>query len=397
MKISEAKTTANLLTAMLLSGGEITSDITRLTKLAGVSERMLRWSVDKLTSNRYIEQKERGGEGRFRLKLFEKMKMEYMPQLWSGAESYEPNLYAVNARNAKKNLDLAEILFLMENANVSVTPDKVPLPEVGIEEARQTARIPMFIVGRHVRTSFPATDSRERMARYNGMLVTDNGVFPTYNYSRGRIEYIGSVESGAEKIAEQIRQTYLPYTNNYVTYGYKHTPLANDSRNRVITKGCLVVTDDYMKLLPFFLPDKKKANRKEGSGTGIAALAYCYDTVLAIPMMNVVTASYINMFAAEMWHKRLTDLVLSDEQRTPDNARTSIDIDGTIDNEKIICFIDCDIRRLRNTIANADPGSSYRVVCYDFQMPLLEEILPGNFRAAPYTMDEVYSAYCTAL
>lgn len=399
MRISENKTTANLLTAMVLAGGEITSDNMRLASLAGISDRMMRWTVERLISNRYIEQKDRGGEGRYRLKLFEKMKGEYLSQLWDGAEGYEPQIYGANAKSMQRDMDLSELIFLMENASVSVTPDKAPIPEAGNEKAIiEKAIVPLFLPSREVRKAFPVDDSRERMARYHGMLVTENGVFPVYNYSRSRYDYIGSVETGAAKTAEQIRQLYLPDTDRYVAYDYKHSPAANDSRNRVITKGCLIVTDDYMKLLPFFIPEKRNETEKRvRRGTGIAALAYSYDTILAIPMKNVVTASYINMFAAELWHKRLTDLALSNEQRIPDNARGSVDIDGIADGEKTICFIDCDIRRLRNVIANADENSSYRVVCYDFQLPLLENILPDNFRPVPYTMDEVYTAYCAAL
>lgn len=396
MNLTRNSTTYNLLVAMLLSGGEITSDFTRLSSLTGVSERMLRWSADKLLSYHYIEEKKRGGEGRFRLKLFEKNKMQYLPKLWDGAEKYTPCLYAVNAQNAKRNLNLAEIILLMESAHVSVTPDNVPLPELGIEEARQNAGIPMFIIGRNVRSSFPVTDSRERMARYYGMFVTDNGVFPVYNHSRGNIEYTVNVEKGSVKTAEQIRQTYLPYTDNFVSYEYKHSPLAIDSRNKVITEGCLIIADDYTKFLSFFEPDKSYlyGKVKERKKLGMAALAYSYNSIIALPMISVVTASFINMFAAEMWHKRLTGLVLNDSQRIPDIARTTIDVDGIIDNEKIICFIDCDIRRLRNVIANANPDSTYRVVCYDFQVPLLKKILPYNFKMAPYSMDEVYTLYC---
>jgi hypothetical protein len=205
-------------------------------------------------------------------------------------------------------------------------------------------------------------------------------------------------EENAVKTAEEVRHKYLPYTDKFVIDSYRFSPLNNDGKNKVIPKGCILVTDDYYSLKDYFFANgtKNRRNSKEEQTRGITYLSNFFDNIYAIPMLNTVSAEYLNMFTVEEWHKKLTDIVLkSVGTRSSDMTRRTVDIDGEINGVKIICFIDGDIKRLKAAIQLCGgKEEKYEVVAYDFQEELLDAILPKNFSKRVYTMETVYAAFC---
>lgn len=394
MNIIRKSTSANILTSLVLSGGEITNDNAKLIKLTNVSSVNFYKSITALKNAGYIEEYEK--TNKYKLKLYKKRRVQYEKSLWKGAEEYEACIEGQNTNAKKRFHALAELLLLMQSANVAVAPDEAVMPPMDIN----TAVLPMFVSSREVRKKFETEDLKERMSRYNGMFITVNGVMPVYNLSKSMLCQITLSEENAIKTAEEIRHKYMPYTDKFVVDSYRFSPMANDAKNRVIPKGCLLVTDEYDTLRDYFFMNRttrRKGDRRKEQARGISYLSNFFDNIYAIPMINTVSAEYINMFTIEEWHRKLTDIVLkSVGNRTADIDRKVIDTDGEIDGVKIICFIDGDIKRLKAAIQErGNKEEKYEVVCYDFQEDLLDTILPKNFSKRVYSMEAVYQAFCS--
>lgn len=390
MNIIRKSTAANFLTSLILSGGEITNDNAKLIRLTNVSSANFYKSISALKEAGYIAEYKEGKK--YKLKLYKKRRMQYEKSLWKGAEKYEASIEGQNSNAKKRFQALAEILLLMQSANVSVTPDEAVMPPNDIN----TAVLPMFVSSRVIRKKFKTEDLKERMSRYNGMFITVNGVMPVYNLSKSMLSQITLSEENAIKTADEVRHAFMPYTDKFVIDSYRFSPMANDAKNRIIPSGCLLITDDYDSLRDFFMSKVRKGDRRKEQTRGISYLSNFFDNIYAIPMLNTVSAEYINMFTVEEWHRKLTDIVIkSVGRRAADIERRVVDVDGEIDGVKIICFIDGDIKRLKAAIQErGGKEEKYEVICYDFQESLLDAILPKNFSKRSYSMEAVYKAFC---
>lgn len=388
IKLEPGTAAFRIMQVLVLSGGEASYDSLKLMPYKPITRSK---AIERLSSEGIIEIKTTKGLKKIRLKLFDKNKSLYLSQLWTDAEGYKiDDQHAAGIGIVKRKHALSELYMMLTDTETKITPDALNRAGAyasshgGIEE--KSSLLPVFIPSKRCKYVFnynvtkndPNREAKTN-ARYNGALISPSGCFMIYNLGSGLSEWGTDGEKGAADMAADIRKNLLgSWAEKYISLG---TGLSTeDMRNRFIDNGAILYAKNYDDFIYCFqrAAKGKRKNKKIGAEcfTGSVAMADNFRNVYALPL-NTDGTILTNLMLKPEWRYRLTGLFVKDKNRATDAMRQYHDIDGTSDSgRKIVCFTDCDIRRLAGILEDIrqNPGQ-YQLICYDFQEPLLRKLI----------------------
>ena len=152
---------------------------------------------------------------RIRFKMFNKRKGEFADELFDGGAEYKPDIHENGLSRLERKDRIAEIIIMMLEAGINVTPDSKPKPDCEKALEQNASCLPYFITSREAREAITIKEDKGKGARFHGTLVSAGGMYNIYNMGSIKMGWIRPAEKTAIDFNEQYQKRMIPWGNNY--------------------------------------------------------------------------------------------------------------------------------------------------------------------------------------
>ena len=374
-----------ILYALVMAEGEMAFDTLQLMPNA---DRTVRSAVEELTEAGLIAVRKTDAGKIVRLKQFAKNRDRFMDRMWEGAGGYPLTvLYHTDAEHIRRKHSMAELCMLFSGTGIRSDPKVLDdiadrIEETGSFLGEGDPLLPVFLPSTTCKRLTGAVpepgniSDRTAAGRFNGCIVSSAGCYTVYSLKGDPAEWGTSEERSSADISRRVRESILGTWPEKLA-GRAEEMSYGDTQNRFIGNGAILYMKNYEDFTYCFeRPAAGRRNRRTGLECfcGRNTVSHVFDRVYALPAERCA-AGLTELMTEPGWHLRLTDLFV--EKRFTDLSRSFFDIDGITAGKKILCFVDCDIRRLLMLImdmAARKNQEEYIIVHYGFQKPFLERL-----------------------
>lgn len=366
--------------------------------LVGGDRKTIWKAINSLKDAGYIYiRKDSNGDGiinRLKMRMFDKQKSKLAQELYKEVEDIEISVATSDEKKRRRDR-IAEVLMMMQEAEVNVTGDSKPKPEDLSPIKEGSALLPYFITSLEARKTLPIKEDKGKAARFHGTLISDGGMYNIYNMGPSFMEWVRPCEQEAVGFCESYAAKATPWgIGNNEWFGKSAIIMARDMgyivnfvKGKVVTRG------------------RKAENGKRPPATRERTLVNIneyYDHTFYIPLSQEGQVM-LNIMTRKKWHYYLTGLIYSDDKRADAETRMSVACDG-IDNGRYgLVFLDGDIGRLKRFVTlaeHADTPERFNIICYDFQEPYVRAVSPAgviisavDFKAFTNAYFDVYEQF----
>lgn len=275
---------------------------------------------------------------------------------------------------AKREICNGNTKIMMYVAGIAIGPDRV---EIGSEEELNGYYMSQEIKGTgwYVKTTNKEfgqnKDSMRNYAntRINGMLASSSTgkKYAVYNIGNRVIEWN---RKGEVRIAACIKA------------------LGRETWD----KEAIIIARNYKQYIRII----NNTNEKGAGKRILINIDYTYDHIYAVPE-DSNGVKLLRIINTQNWKKRIINSVCSEEEQEA-AMHTSIDCDGYNEENNIHNLVFCvpDLVKLKNFVKRAqieDDRSRYRIYCYDFQAPLIQELSAGAVKISVVGIDKYINQY----
>lgn len=336
-------------------------------------------AINQLKEEGLIDDKKISGKRRLRLKMFEKRKAKYASDLFDGAENYKPDIRSNGERKLERKDRIAEIIMMMMEAGVNVTPDMKPSPEYEGPLLESEECLPYFITSLEARAAITIKEDKGKGARFHGSLVSLGGMYNVYNMGSVMMEWVRPSEKTAIDFNKQ-------YVRKMVPWGLDMSEWCNNSA---------IILSRNMEYIIDFVKGNTTPRHGKGSSKNLVNINEYYDKTFYLPLSREGQIM-INMMTKRKWHYYLVGMFYKNEHLVSDTVKMSIACDAMKNGCYGLVFMDGDIGRLKRfanvEIKEQDKGK-YKVLCYDFQKEIVEKLAPPGMEVVSYDFEKVINAF----
>ena len=376
MKVEYGSFKHKLLIAIMLAGEYPYKSLDLMREGYGTKLPVLK----DLKDSGYISILEACGAKRIRFKMFEKKKKDYASQLFVGGEKYVPDIRSNGKRKLDRKDRIAEIVIMMLEAGINVTPDVKPSPADKGPLSEGNDCLPYFITSLEARAAITIKEDKGKGARFHGALISAGGVYNVYNMGDSMMEWV--------------RPSEMTAMDFNIQYQAKMTPWGKNLGLEWMGNSAIVLSRNMQYIEPF-VKGTLKATHGRGSSKNLANINEYYDRTFFLPL-NREGQILINIMTKKKWHHYLVGLFFGKNELADLQTKQSIACDALKDGCYYLVFLDCDIGRLRRfvdiEIAPEDAGK-YKIICYDFQESAVRNLAPPGMDVITYKFDEVVNAF----
>lgn len=157
-------------------------------------------------------------------------------------------------------------------------------------------------------------------------------------------------------------------------------------------KEAIIIARNYKQYIRIV----NNTNEKGAGKRTLINIDYTYDHVYAVPE-DSNGVKLLKILNTPNWKKKIINSVCSEEDQEA-SLHTAIDCDGYDEENNVHILVFCvpDLVKLKNFVKRAqieDERSRYRIYCYDFQAPLIQELTAGATRISVVGVDKYINQY----
>lgn len=320
-------------------------------------------------------------------RMFDKLKLNYL-ELFDGLENYKLNHIGNHVKDVERRLRISEILMMMIEAGVNISPDKKPFMNGLLYPELNKTLLPYFMTSLEVRSVMEINEDKGKGARFHGTLVSSGGIYNVYNMGETMMDWVRPSEYAASEFINRYSKRIMP--EFCVNKGWYQ-------------ESAIVLSRRYDYITEFVNGNIHKKNGS-GSSKNLVNINEYYKHTFYLPL-SIEGQVMINMMTLNKWHYYLVGLFYpreNTEMVTP-QVEMSIACDAIKDGCYSLVFMDGDIGRLKRfasiDVKDEDYGK-YKVICYTFQEPHVKKVLPPGMEVVSYDFAivtekfyEVYDKY----
>lgn len=336
--------------------------------------------LKELRDSDYITVTEAYNEKRIRFKMYEKKKKEYAHQLFDGGELYKPDIRSNGQRKLDRKDRIAEIVVMMLEAGINVTPDMKPDADDAGPLLENSELLPYYITSLEARAAITIKEDKGKGARFHGTLVSNGGVYNIYNMGDKMMGWVRPSEKTAVDFNEE--------------YQRKMTPWGKNGGVEWMGKSAIILSRN-MQYIADYVNGNIKTARGTMSSKNIVNINEYYDKTFFLPL-NRDGQLMLNVMTRRNWHYYLVGLFFGKDDLADYKIRQSIACDVVKNGCFILIFMDCDIGRLKRFVSidvKPEDKGRYKIICFDFQENVVKALAPPGMDVISYNFEEVISAF----
>jgi hypothetical protein len=314
-----------------------------------------------------------------RLKMFSKRKYDYVYDLFDGADNYEPDIRTDGITRLERKDRLAELIMVMLESGVNVTPDLKPSPEHPGPLDEYEDCLPYFISSIEARAAITIKEDKGKGARFHGTLISAGGIYNIYNMGSVMMEWVRPSEKTAVDFNSQ--------------YEKRMTPWGKDS-SEWYSKSAIIFSRKMDFIIDFVI-EGISPRKGYNPNKNLANINNYYDHTFYLPL-SLQGEILLNMMTRKKWHYYLVGMFYKDEHLAGESVKYSIACDAVKDGCYGLVFLDCDIGRLKRfTSIKVKPEhkGKYKIICYDFQEEIVKALAPEGMDIVVMPFDAVINAF----
>lgn len=338
-----------------------------------------RESVNQLKDKGYIDIKVINGKKRIRFKMYQKRKMEYVNDLFDGAEKYEPNIRSNGERKLERKDRIAEVIMMMMEAGVNVTPDMKPKADYTEPLSEEEDCIPYFLTSLEAREAITIKEDKGKGARFHGTLVSLGGMYNIYNMGNAMMEWVRPSEKTAVDFNIQYQKRMMPW--------------GEESKEWYGTSA--IILSRNMEYIVDFVKGNVTPRHGHGTSKNLVNINEYYDHTFYLPLSRQGQIM-LNIMTKKNWHYYLVGMFYKKEHLAKEDVKMSIACDAIKDDCYCMVFMDGDIGRLKrfvNIKIEKENYGKYKILCYNFQEEIVKKLVPPGMEVIPFDFETVTNSF----
>ena len=336
--------------------------------------------INQLKEKGYIDIKIVHGIKRIKFKLYNKRKHEFCGDLFQGAELYKPNEKTkANERKLERIDRIAEVLVMMMEAEINITPDTKPNAIEKNEIEETDLRLPYFITSLEARSIFEIKEDKGKGARFDGTLASKGGLYNIYNMGDSMMEWVRPSELTAVDFNEQYQSKILPWGNCYQEW----------------FKKSAIIFSRNLKYIVDFVRGNVTPRHGHGTSKNLVNINNYYEHTFYLPL-SYQGQVMLNIMCRKNWHYYLVGLFYNRDELATKEIKMSIACDAIKQGCYCLVFMDGDIGRLKRFVSQEirpEDYGKYRILCYDFQEEIVRQLAPAGMDVRVHEFEKITDGF----